>query len=197
MPLKPKSKKEIQMSADNPAPPVILGRYAGFFSRAAAYVVDRVIVFTIVFVIMLVIDYFLSLFKLDQWLAARIGSSTNQIITTLLSSIGINLVVSIFYNIGFWMLSGQTPGKRFLGVRVMRADGERLKLRNAIWRQIGYYISTILYLGFIWILFDNKRQGFHDKIAGTIVTYSWPEGRMRGTFVIERVQRFRDRRLES
>jgi uncharacterized RDD family membrane protein YckC len=185
------------MTTDNPAPPVILGRYAGFFSRAAAYIIDRLIVFAIAFMIMLVINYFLSLFKLDQWLAAWVGSSTNQIITALLSSVGINLVVSIFYNISFWMLSGQTPGKRFLGVRVMRADGERLKLRNAILRQFGYYISTILYLGFIWILFDNKRQGFHDKIAGTIVTYSWPEGRMRGTFVIERVQRFQDRRLKS
>ena len=185
------------MSTEKPAPPVILGRYAGFFSRAAAYIIDRLIIFAIVFVIMLVINYFLSLFRIDQWLAARVGSTTNQIITTLLSSIGITLVVSIFYDISFWMLSGQTPGKRFLGVRVMRADGERLKLRNAILRQIGYYISTILYLGFIWTLFDNKRQGFHDKIADTIVTYSWPEGRMRGTFVIERVQRFRDRRLES
>ena len=185
------------MSIENPAQPVILGRYAGFFSRAAAYIIDRLIVFAIVFVIMLVINYFLSLFKLDQWLATRVGSSTNLIITTLLSSFGINLVISIFYNISFWMLSGQTPGKRFLGVRVMRADGQRLKLRNAIWRQIGYYISFILYLGYIWILFDNRRQGFHDKIAGTIVTYSWPEGRMRGTFVIERVQRFQDRRQKS
>ncbi|MFL7871011.1 MAG: RDD family protein [Anaerolineales bacterium] len=185
------------MSTEKPAPPVILGRYAGFFSRAAAYIIDRLIIFAIVFVIMLVINYFLSLFRIDQWLAARVGSTTNQIITTLLSSIGITLVVSIFYDISFWMLSGQTPGKRFLGVRVMRADGERLKLRNAILRQIGYYISTILYLGFIWILFDNRRQGFHDKIAGTIVTYSWPEGRIRGTFIIERVQRFQDRRLKS
>ena len=54
------------MSTENPAPPVILGRYAGFFSRAAAYLVDRVIVFAIAFIIMLVINYFLSLFKLDQ-----------------------------------------------------------------------------------------------------------------------------------
>ena len=185
------------MTTENPAQPVILGRYAGFFSRAAAYFVDRLIVFTIVFVIMLVLDYFLSLFRIDQWLTARVGSSTNQIITLLLSSVGINLVVSIFYDISFLMLSGQTPGKRFLGVRVMRADGQRLKLGNAIRREIGYFISTILFLGFIWILFDNKRQGFHDKIAGTIVTYSWPEGRMRGTFVIERVQRYQDRRLKS
>ena len=122
---------------------------------------------------------------------------TRSIITFLLTALGSYLVVSVFYDIGFWMLSGQTSGKRILGVRVMRADGKRLRLGNAIRRQVGYWISTILYLGFIWILFDNKRQGFHDKIGGTIVTYSWPEGRMRGTFVIERVQRFQDRRSKT
>ena len=123
----------------------------------------------------MVINYFLSIFKLDQWLAARLGSSANQIITTMLSSLSIYIVISVFYDISFWMLSGQTPGKRILGLRVLRTDGKRLMFRNAFWRRVGYYISTILYLGFIWILFDNKRQGFHDKIAGTIVTYSWPE----------------------
>ncbi len=78
-------------------------------------------------------------------------------------------------------------------MRVLRKDGTRVRLGNALRRQIGYWISGIFYLGFLWILFDNKRQGFHDKIAGTIVTYSWPEGRLRGTFVIERMQRFTDR----
>ena len=81
-----------------------------------------------------------------------------------------------------------------LGVRVIRTDGGRLRLKNAILRQIGYWISTFFYLGFLWILIDNKRQGWHDKIGGSIVTYSWPEGRMRGTFVVEHVQRFRDQR---
>ena len=89
------------MTTENPAQPVILGRYAGFFSRAAAYFVDRLIVFAITLIIMLVINYLLSLFKLDQWLAARVGSSTNQIITTLLSTVGINLILSIFYNSAF------------------------------------------------------------------------------------------------
>ena len=186
------------MSTENAPPPMILGRYAGFFSRAAAYAIDRVIVFVIAFLIITVINYFLSLFLGDQWLAGwDETTSTRTVITVLLYSIGINLVVSIFYNISFWILSGQTPGKRILGVRIMRTDGGRLKMSNAIWRQLGYYISSILYLGFIWILFDNKRQGFHDKLAGTIVTYSWPEGKMRGTFVIERVQRFQDRRSNS
>ncbi|NIV28846.1 MAG: hypothetical protein GWN58_04820 [Anaerolineae bacterium] len=179
------------MPTDKPQPPVILGRYAGFFSRGAAYVLDRAICFGISFVLTLVINYLLSLFRLDQWLEnLSQDAPLTALLALLLSTVGLNLLVNIVYNVGFWTMSGQTPGKRILGVRVMRKDGTRVRLGNALRRQIGYWISGIFYLGFLWILFDNKRQGFHDKIAGTIVTYSWPEGRLRGTFVIERVRRF-------
>ena len=186
------------MPTEKTPTPVILGRYAGFFSRGAAYALDRLITFGIAFVIMLVIQYFLRLFRVDQWLENLSDDAMfNAVLVLLISSLGIYLLISIVYNVGFWLLSGQTPGKRVLGVRVMRTDGTRLRLGNALRRQVGYWISAILYLGFIWILFDSKRQGFHDKLAGTIVTYSWPEGRLRGTFVIERVQRFTDRRPKS
>jgi uncharacterized RDD family membrane protein YckC len=186
------------MSIDKAPPPDILGRYAGFFSRAAAFILDRIITFGIAFVIMVVIEYFLKLFRIDQWLEILSEDATlKSVLAVLLSTLGIYLLVSVGYNIGFWLLSGQTPGKQVLGVRVMRTDGTRLRLGNALLRQVGYWISAIFYLGFLWILFDNKRQGFHDKLAGTIVTYSWPEGRLRGTFVIKYVQRFTDRRSKT
>ena len=186
------------MPTDKTLTPVILGRYAGFFSRGAAYALDRLITFGIAFVIMLVIEYILRLFRVDQWLENLSDEAMlSAVLVLLLSALGIYLLVSIVYNVGFWLLSGQTPGKRVLGLRVMRKDGTRLKLGNALRRQVGYWISAIFFLGFLWILVDNKRQGFHDKIAGTIVTYSWPEGRLRGTFVIERVQRFTDRRSKT
>jgi uncharacterized RDD family membrane protein YckC len=186
------------MSTEKAPPPVILGRYAGFFSRSAAFVLDRIIAFGIAFVILLVIQYFLNLFRIDQWFES-LGQDAmiRAVLVILFSTIGIYLLVSTLYDIGFWLLSGQTPGKRVLGVRVMRADGKRLRLGNALLRQVGYWVSAIFFVGFLWILVDNKRQGFHDKLAGTIVTYSWPEGRLRGTFVIEHVQRFTDRRSES
>ena len=178
--------------------PVILGRYAGFFSRGAAYLLDRAIILGITFGIMVVIDYIFRLLRIDQWLETLSENTIlNAALALVLSSLGILVLVSIVYNATFWWVSGQTPGKRVLGLRVIRKDGTRLRLGNALRRQIGYWISSIFYLGFIWILFDNKRQGFHDKIAGTIVVYSWPEGRLRGTFVIERVQRFTGRRSKT
>ena len=186
------------MSTEKARPPVILGRYAGFFSRSAAFVLDRIIAFGIAFVILLVIQYFLNLFRVDQWLNnLSQDAMIHPLLALLFSTLGIYLMVSILYDIGFWVLSGQTPGKRVLGVRVMRTDGKRLRLGNALGRQVGYWVSAIFFVGFLWILFDNKRQGFHDKLAGTIVTYSWPEGRLRGTFVIKRVRRFTDRQSRT
>ena len=186
------------MSTEKTPPPIILGRYAGFFSRGAAYLLDRLIAAGISFVILLVIDYFLSLFRVDRWVESLSESAMlTAILALLLSTVGIYLLVSFVYDIGFWLLSGQTPGKRVLGVRVMRVDGTRLRLGNALRRKVGYWISSFFFLGFLWILFDNKRRGWHDKLAGTIVTYSWPEGRLRGTFVIQHVQRFTDRRSKS
>jgi uncharacterized RDD family membrane protein YckC len=181
-----------------PPPPVILGRYAGFFSRGAAYLLDRAIASGIATGIFVVLDYLLRLFGADQWLESLNESTMNNVVLVLLlSTLGIYLLVSIVYNVFFWVSSGQTPGKRVLGVRVIRKDGTRLRFGNALRRQVGYWISAIFYLGFLWILVDNQRQGWHDKIAGTIVVYSWPEGRLRGTFVIERVQRFTGRRSKT
>jgi uncharacterized RDD family membrane protein YckC len=73
-------------------------------------------------------------------------------------------------------------------------DGERLRLWNVLRRHVGYVISGILFLGFLWILFDNRRQGWHDKLAGTIVVYSWPEEELQGTMVRDRLQQIAEKR---
>ena len=79
-------------------------------------------------------------------------------------------------------------------MRVVRTDGKRLKFGNALRRSLGYIVSGILFLGYLWILFDNRRQGFHDKLAGTMVVYSWPEDELQGTFVRDKVEHIRYRR---
>ena len=65
MRLKLKLKEKYRMTTERSEAPVILGRYAGFISRAAAYMIDQAIVFGIAFVIMVVIQYFLNLFFVD------------------------------------------------------------------------------------------------------------------------------------
>jgi uncharacterized RDD family membrane protein YckC len=163
----------------------VLGRYAGFITRLVAFVVDRVITAIIALVTVVGVDWALKAFRINQLL---FGFEDIQWQVASAFSTVVYLVVSIAYDLGFWMLVGQTPGKQLLGVRIVRADGERLRLGNAIRRELAYVVSGILFLGYLWILFDNRRQGLHDKLAGTIVVYAWPEGQAQSTLVQERLQ---------
>jgi uncharacterized RDD family membrane protein YckC len=80
------------------------------------------------------------------------------------------LILSLAYFVGFWAKSGQTVGNDLMGIKVVRKDGEAPGWGWAFVRYIGYIISGLaLSLGFIWILFDKRRQGWHDKLAGTYV----------------------------
>jgi uncharacterized RDD family membrane protein YckC len=82
--------------------------------------------------------------------------------------------VIVVYYLFFWTLLGYTPGKFLLGLKIVRRNGSKLGLGRAIVRFIGYWISIIpLGLGFIWIILDSKREGWHDKLAGTHVIYTW------------------------
>ena len=60
---------------------------------------------------------------------------------------------------------------KMLRLRVVRAaDGGPVTGGQAVLRLIGFWISAaVFYLGFIWILFDSQRQGWHDKIASTVM----------------------------
>jgi uncharacterized RDD family membrane protein YckC len=79
-------------------------------------------------------------------------------------------VVSIVYWMGFWIWRGQTPGKMAVGVKVIRTDSSPVKWQCAVRRCLGYFVSTLtLFLGFIWVAFDGRKQGVHDKIADTYV----------------------------
>lgn len=167
-----------------------LGQYAGFVTRMVSFVIDRALVGLVAFLTFQSIDYLLGAFKINQLLG--FWDMTWQGRTILVAVI--YAFLTICYDIGFWLLAGQTPGKRVMGLRILRSDGTRLRFGNALRREIGYVVSGILFLGYLWILFDNRRQGFHDKLAGTIVVYSWPEGELKGTFIRDRVQRFRYQR---
>lgn len=83
----------------------------------------------------------------------------------------ISFVFTALYFIFFWVSqNGQTLGNRLLAIRVVREDNQRMDVGTGIIRYIGYLLSSAaLLLGFIWIAFDSKKQGWHDKMAKTIV----------------------------
>lgn len=68
--------------------------------------------------------------------------------------------------------NGQTLGKKFMNIRVVKIDGTPLMTADVIVRCVGYFINGIippLPLGFLWAFWDKDRQGWHDKLARTIV----------------------------
>jgi uncharacterized RDD family membrane protein YckC len=67
--------------------------------------------------------------------------------------------------------NGQTIGKRLLNIRIVPTDGGENTLGRMLLRNVlGYYISGyVLYLGFLWMIWDEDKQGWHDKIANTAV----------------------------
>ena len=83
----------------------------------------------------------------------------------------IGFVMTLVYNWFFWTRwNGQTPGKRLLKIRVVKADGSDIRSTDALIRATGYYLnSLVIMIGWIWALFDEQKRGWHDILAGTIV----------------------------
>ncbi len=80
------------------------------------------------------------------------------------------LIVALAYFTGLWAWRGTSIGGIVLGLKVVRADGEPVSFAVALVRALAAAFSGIvLFLGFFWIAWDSEKQGWHDKIAGTVV----------------------------
>ncbi|MCE3231763.1 MAG: domain containing protein [Rickettsiaceae bacterium] len=108
----------------------------------------------------------------DATIVAKItpGEALIALATTLPSFL-LQLLIMAIIVIIFWFYRSATPGKMLLKMKIVDAQtlGTPTK-KQLIIRYLGYFISTLpLCFGFIWIYYDKKKQGFHDKIAGTVV----------------------------
>jgi len=87
-------------------------------------------------------------------------------VTTLVIVCG--LIISVLYYVAAWSNSGQTIDKSVFGIQVVGSDGQPLSIGKAFLRYLGYILSALpLSIGFLWIVFDKKNQGWHDKIASS------------------------------
>ncbi|MCL4247995.1 MAG: RDD family protein [Anaerolineae bacterium] len=83
---------------------------------------------------------------------------------------GVGFVVGLIYSWFFLTrYNGQTPGKMIMKIRVIKADGSAISDGDAIVRYIGYFVNAFFFIGWLWALFDESRQGWHDKLASTYV----------------------------
>jgi uncharacterized RDD family membrane protein YckC len=151
---------------------------AGFVSRLAAFVLDVVIVSmsSIVFaaLISLILNFFgFSARDLSPEAPTRNTLVVLQLIIVVLAALAVLLFIPAYFVL-FWVLVGATPGKRILGLKVIRTGSQHISWGRAIVRYVGYWISALpLFLGFLWVFVDARRQGWHDKLADTIVAYTW------------------------
>jgi len=134
--------------------------YVGFWLRVGASLIDTVLVLMVTVPIMLSVlgaTYFS-----DQRL---IKGPAGFLVEWVLPAIGV---------LAFWIARGATPGKMAIGARIVDAEtGARPSTGQLIGRYLGYYVSLVpLGLGMIWVAFDRRKQGFHDKLAGTVVVRS-------------------------
>lgn len=168
------------------------GRYAGFVSRAIGLVVDMAIVIVVIALINGAIALTLELFlSLDvnqcppvEWTALLSGGLVCNGANWL--RVVLSLVVNPGYFTLFWTLGGQTPGQYITGVRVVRQDGKRMNFWRSLVRWVGLIVSLVpLGLGYLWCLWDDRRQIFADKMAKTVVVYAW-EAR-QNEFLLDRI----------
>lgn len=138
------------------------GQPAGFVVRLGAYLIDAVIVFFATFVVMLPFSL------LSMLIGSKIG-----IIGVLLSLVGwlLGMAVGVGYLLVPWAFVGRTPGKKFLGLKVVADDGSgSLGYLKAALRMVGYMVSgMVFFAGFIMVAFTKDNKGLHDMIAGTRV----------------------------
>jgi uncharacterized RDD family membrane protein YckC len=84
-----------------------------------------------------------------------------------------HIVVLAIYGAVMWKLRGTTVGGIVFDLHVVRIDGRPVDWETAIVRALGCFLSLcVVFLGFIWIAFDDNNQAWHDKIAGTVVVRS-------------------------
>lgn len=131
--------------------------YAGFWVRTGASLIDMLMMFIIIIPLMSFI------YGQDHWMADSPVSGFWEFV--------FNYIFPAIAVILFWFYKSATPGKMVLKLTIVDAKtGGKPTTRQLLGRYLGYYVSMLpLFLGIFWIGFDPCKQGWHDKLAGTVV----------------------------
>lgn len=144
-------------AAATPRPgPAVGVAYAGFWIRVVAWIIDAV-----------------ALGILTGALAPLVGAGSIVPFEGRVDY-GANALgglIGLVYFVGMWSWKGQTLGMMPFGLWVVRIeDGGRLDVVRAFLRYVGLIISfAVILLGVIWVAFDGRKQGWHDKMAKSLV----------------------------
>ncbi len=133
--------------------------YVGFWPRVWASIIDTILIMLVTAPLARIV-YGSGYFSYDY--GATIRGPEDFLITFVLPAIAV---------IAFWTAKHATPGKIAIGARIVdEKTGGAPSLRQHVIRYLGYFVSIFpACLGLIWVAFDSKKQGWHDKLAGTVV----------------------------
>lgn len=132
-------------------------QYVGFWKRVLAALIDSLIL------VMVFLAIALAIYGREYIRLANEGR-------TIVFDIIVQGVLPALAAILFWRFRGATPGKMLLSAKIV--DAETLGAPSTgklVGRYFAYILSSFFMLGFIWIAFDKRKQGWHDKLAGTVV----------------------------
>jgi uncharacterized RDD family membrane protein YckC len=131
--------------------------YAGFWIRAGASVIDTILIMVILGPLLTLI------YGKNYWYSESLTHGGPDIfISYILPAIAV---------VVFWIFKSATPGKMVTKLTIVDArTGGKPTTGQFIGRYFGYFVSIIpLFLGIIWVGIDKRKQGWHDKLAGTVV----------------------------
>lgn len=142
-----------------PTPPC---KYAGFWVRVAASLIDTALL------LLVTLPLLLAIYGRAYFDGSRAGFLAG-VADVMISWVGPAMGILVF-----WLYKQATPGKMMLNIQIIdAATGGSLSLGQSVVRYLGYFVSAIpLGLGLLWVGFDEKKQGWHDKMAGTLVIYT-------------------------
>lgn len=128
--------------------------YAGFWIRLAASIIDNIIIMVALVPIGMLMGW-------NSMYSSDMTSAVDWIWQILIAA----------FCIFCWVKFAGTPAKRLLRLKVLdEKTGENITVVQGIIRYIGYFPSIlVLFIGLIWVAFDSKKQGWHDKMAKTVV----------------------------
>ena len=131
--------------------------YAGFWLRVGASLIDTILMMVIVVPVLSMI------YGKGYWASEAVFLGAWDLL--------FNYIFPAIVVIVFWIVKSATPGKILLDISIVDAKtGGKPSNGQLIGRYFAYYISVLpLMLGFIWVGFDKRKQGWHDKLAGTLV----------------------------
>lgn len=144
-------------------------RLAGFATRVIALLIDGAILVAAVSAVGACLSLAASVVGLELHDSAVVAG---------LAALGWVLLASS-YLVSFWSLTGQTPGMRFMGIRVVGLDGGTLGRACSLRRLVGMVLAALpAGAGFLLVLVDDDRRGLHDRIGRSLVVHVARERRI-------------------